>query len=203
MPSRRKQTRVALVLACGLPLAFASGCTDKKVHAAAPVAAAPQPVPTDVERPMNVAPDTTALPPEQANSTPPPVPATASANPPAVTLPKSKSAPAPPRPSSTQSTAEANNDEPAHPVAPQITPELSASDQELYKRRTDEDASVAEQNLHLTDGKQLSAAQKDIVDKISGFLAESRDAGKTGDWARAQNLAQKARSLSVELVSTL
>jgi hypothetical protein len=203
MPSFSIQCRLALVLAGGLPLVFAAGCTDKKVHAAAPVAAAPQPVPTEIERPMNVAPDTTALPPEQATSTPPPVPSTASSNPPVVTLPKSKAAPAPPKPASGQPGTEANNDEPARPVAPQITPQLSQTDQDAYKRLTDEDTGVAEQNLHLTDGKQLSPAQKDIVEKISSFLAESRDAVKAGDWVRAKNLAEKARSLSVELVSTL
>jgi len=203
MHSSRIQNRFALLLACGIPLAFFGGCTDKKVHAAAPVAAAPQPVPTDVERPMTVAPDTTALPPGEEPATPPPVPATASSNPPQVTLPKGKTAPAPPRPSAGQTNSEAANEEPAHPVAPQITPQLTPSDQEVYKRKTEEDTGVAEQNLHMTDGKQLSEAQKDLVEKISSFLTESRDAGKNGDWVRAQNLAQKARSLSVELIGTL
>lgn len=49
----------------------------------------------------------------------------------------------------------------------------------------------------------MSAAQKDLVEKISSFLEQSRDAVKTGDWTRAQNLAQKARLLSLELVSSL
>lgn len=175
----------------------------KKVHAAAPVTTAPEPVPTNAERPMSVAPDTTALPPGDEASIPPIVPPEGTSNQPLVPLPKSKTAPAPPRPSGGQGTAEAANDEPAHPVAPQITPQLTQSDLELYKRRTEEDTGVAEQNLRQTNGKQLSAAQKDLVEKISSFLAESRDAAKAGDWARAQNLAQKARSLSTELLSTL
>jgi len=34
-------------------------------------------------------------------------------------------------------------------------------------------------------------------------VSQSQDASKAGDWARAQNLAQKARVLSVELVDSL
>ena len=203
MPSIHKPNRFGPLLTCGLALLCAGGCNDQKVHAAAPVNAAPQAVATEVERPMSVAPDTSALPPGDQPSNPPPVQPTSTiaTNPPVVTLPKPK--PAPPKPSAGQSAAEAANEEPARPAAPQITPQLSPSDQEMLKRRTDEDTGVAEQNLHQTDGKQLSAAQKDLVEKISSFLSESRDAGKAGDWARAQTLAQKARSLSSELVNTL
>ena len=32
--------------------------------------------------------------------------------------------------------------------------------------------------------------------------AQARDAGKSGDWTRAQNLAQKARLLSIELANS-
>jgi len=203
MPSLDGSVRIVMLLACGVLLPFAGGCHDEKVHAAAPVTATPEPVPTDVERPMNVAPDTTALPPGEEASSPPPVPAAGAANPPLVALPKSKAAPAPPRPAGAQAAGEAANEEPARTVAPQITPQLTQSDLEFYKKKTEEDTGVADQNLHQTDGKQLSAAQKDLVEKISSFLAESRDAAKAGDWARAQNLAQKARSLSTELLSTL
>jgi hypothetical protein len=203
MPSFCNPTRIAFLIASGLALLGATGCNDNKVHAAAPVGSPPQPAIAEVERPMNVAPDTSALPPGEQPATPPPVStgSTTAASPPVVTLPKPK--PAPPKPSTSQSTTETANEESSRPVAPQITPELSASDQEILKRRTDDDTNVAQQNLHQTDGKQLSAAQKDLVEKISGFLSESRDAGKAGDWARAQSLAQKARSLSAELVGTL
>jgi hypothetical protein len=203
MRSFRHPTRIALFIAAGIALLGSAGCNDKKVHAAAPVSAPPQPTIAEVERPMNVAPDTNALPPADQPATPPPVAtgSTAAQNPPIVTLPKPKLAP--PKPSAGQNVTEAANEESSRPAAPQITPELSASDQEILKRRTDDDTNVAQQNLHQTDGKQLSAAQKDLVEKISSFLSESRDAVKSGDWARAQNLAQKARSLSAELVGTL
>jgi hypothetical protein len=34
-------------------------------------------------------------------------------------------------------------------------------------------------------------------------LSQSDEASKAGDWSRAQNLSQKARLLSVELVDSL
>ena len=61
---------------------------------------------------------------------------------------------------------------------------------------------MARKNLQAARGKQLNAAQQDLVDKIGSFLAQSLDASKGGDWSRAQNLAQKARLLSVELVNS-
>jgi hypothetical protein len=48
----------------------------------------------------------------------------------------------------------------------------------------------------------LNAAQKDLVDKISGFLTQAHEAIVAEDWVRAQNLAEKARVLSVELVKS-
>jgi hypothetical protein len=42
-----------------------------------------------------------------------------------------------------------------------------------------------------------------LVEKIRSFLGQSRDAGKGGDWVRAQNLSQKARLLSAELIASL
>lgn len=151
---------------------------------------------------MNIAPDTSALPPSEEAAPPPTIPAS-SANAPPVSLPKAKQAPAPRKPAADPPVTEPAADQPAHPPAPQILPQLSASDLESYQRRTNEDIGIAEQNLHQTDGKQLSAAQKDLVEKITTFLEQSRDAIKGGDWTRAQNLAQKARLLSSELVSSL
>lgn len=57
--------------------------------------------------------------------------------------------------------------------------------------------------MQQTNGKRLSAAQQDLADKIRSFVSQSRDASKGGDWDRAQNLAQKARLLSNELLNSL
>lgn len=80
---------------------------------------------------------------------------------------------------------------------------LTHEDAETYQRKTSDDISVAESNLQQTNGKPLNAAQTDLAEKIRSFVAQSRDAMKDGDWARAQNLAQKARLLSVELLNSL
>lgn len=202
MPTRPMRTRiVAAVFACGVSLACA-GCAQKKVQAAAPVTAAPAPATAELERPMNIAPDTSATPPTEEVAPPPAISATTT-NPPPVTLSKTKPAPAPRRPVADQQASEPAADQPTHPPAPQILPQLSANDLEAYQRKTNEDLGIADQNLHQADGKQLSAAQKDLVAKISSFLEESRDAIKSNDWTRAQNLAQKARLLSLELVNSL
>ena len=58
--------------------------------------------------------------------------------------------------------------------------------------KTEDDINIAQRNLDQTLGKQLSAAQLDLVEKIKSFAGQSNEASKTGDWARAQNLSQKA-----------
>jgi hypothetical protein len=199
MPSRSMDARIPIfLLVCGVALAGA-GCARKSVQASVPVLAAPLPPITDAERPMNTAPDTAALPPVQEPANPPVVEVTP-APPPDLSIPEPK--PAPPR-KPAQEPAVGAAAGPAHPPAPQISPQLSAGDQASYERKTGEDIAAAEKNLRSASGKQLNAAQQDLVDKIRSFLTQSRDASKGGDWARAQNLAQKARLLSSELVNSL
>ena len=195
MPNRAIDGRIAaILLMCAISLS-ASGCNDKKVHAAAPVAAAPTPAST--ERPMTVAPDTDASPPAEVVAAPPALPQPATPPPAAVTV-------TPPKPVAPRRPAEASTEaeQPAHPPAPQISPQLSPTDQATYQRKTGEDTAAAEKNLQQTSGKQLNAAQQDLVGKIRSFLSQSRDASKDGDWSRAQNLAQKARLLSDELIGS-
>jgi hypothetical protein len=189
MPSRPIDAYIAIVLvACALALGL-TGC-NHKVQAAAPVASAPAPTPKqppaatpapDLPKQTDTPPATDSLP---VTTTPPPAP------------PRK---PAPKKPSET--TAEPA-EQPTRPPAPQISPQLSADDQASYERKTTEDISEAEKNLVQAAGKQLNAAQQDLEEKIRSFLGQSRDASKIGDWARALNLAQKARLLSVELVNS-
>jgi outer membrane biosynthesis protein TonB len=84
----------------------------------------------------------------------------------------------------------------------QIAPELSAKDQAAAVRTTTDDIRVAERNLQVAYGRQLNASQSDLVGKIAGFLAQAHEAIRTGDWVRAQNLAQKAQVLSAQLVKS-
>ena len=204
MPSRNKKvTALFVLLANGLALAT-TGCEQKTVKAAVPVASTPMPQPLDSKPLTNVAPDTAATPPEVVEANvPPPAPPPSSADPLPVTSPPTKPAPPPRKQASETQTAEASAEQPVRPPAPLISPQLSANDQATYARKTDDDVSVAESNLQRSADKRLSAAQRDLVEKIQSFLSQSREASKAGDWARAQNLAQKARLLSVELVDSL
>ncbi len=184
------------LLTCAISFG-AVGCAHKTVHAAAPAAA---PAPAEAARPMNTAPDTDASPPTEVVAAPPALPTSVAPPPAEVTIPPPKPA-APRRPAGDQP-ADTESEQPAHPPAPQISPQLSLSDQATYQRKTVDDTAVAEKNLQETSGKQLNAAQQDLVGKIRSFLSQSRDASKDGDWVRAQNLAQKARLLSNELINS-
>jgi hypothetical protein len=200
MPSRSpSEIRLAALLLACATLPALGGCSEKTVHAAVPAA----PVPTEAAMgPMTTAPDTDAAPPPENAATPPPaVPVAAAPAPPPVTIPPTKPS-APRRPASEQASADTES-QPTRPPAPQISPQLSPYDAATYQRKTNDDISVAESNLQQTNGKQLNAAQTDLAEKIRSFLSQSRDAIKDNDWARAQNLAQKARLLSVELLNSL
>jgi hypothetical protein len=151
---------------------------------------------------MNVAPDTDAAPPVEALAPPPTLPASSSPSPQPAAIQPTK--PAAPRKSGGGQPAAENATEPAsRPPAPQISPQLSPGDQDVYQHRTNEDISVAEKNLQQASGRQLSSAQRDLTEKIRSFVSQSRQAGQDGDWTRAQNLAQKARLLSSELIDSL
>jgi outer membrane biosynthesis protein TonB len=190
MPSRPIDAPVAAAAAlvlCALTVGL-GGC-NHKVQAAAPVASAPAPTPKqppavtpapDLPKETDTPPATDSLP---VTTTPPPAP-------PHKSTPKKSETSAEPA------------EQPTRPPAPQISPQLSADDQASYERKTNEDISEAEKNLGQAAGKQLNAAQQDLEEKIRSFLGQSRDASKTGDWARALNLAQKARLLSIELVNS-
>jgi hypothetical protein len=150
---------------------------------------------------MTIAPDTNASPPAEETMVPPPAIPDATTPPPAVVVPRPK--PAKPTRPVTEPATEPPTDQPAHPPAPQISPQLSPDEQASYQRKTKEDLDVAEKNLQQASGRKTSAAQDDLKEKIRRFIEQSRDATKAGDLARAQNLAQKARLLSVELVESL
>jgi hypothetical protein len=199
MFSRNMEVCLATALLAAGAALFCSGCANHNVHASVPASVQPSPPLPDSGRPMTTAPDTDAAPPVEVAAAPPSVTGSAGAPPP---LPVLRPTPALRKPSET-ATAEAPTEPPARTPAPQISPQLSAGDQASYEHKTTEDVAVAEKNIQNSNGRQLNAAQQDIVDKVRSFLSQARDASKTGDWARAQNLAQKARALSVELANSL
>jgi type IV secretory pathway VirB10-like protein len=182
----RKVQLLALLCAAAAVMA---GCANKHIVRAAPPSVS-MPPPDDTS-PM---PAPATLPPaalteeEPAPEVPSPAPPPVPGKPPA----------APRRPAPT----EAADPAPAKPAPPQISPQLSPKDLEATRKNTNANISTAEQNLTLANGKQLSAAQKDLTEKIKGFLSQSHEAILADDWVRAQNLAEKARVLSAELVKS-
>lgn len=187
---RIRPAQVALLLGLLGLVAGTSGCVKRRVQAAPPVIV---PVPTEAPAPATPQPETKpSTPPESS----PPAPA--------LVVPPSKTPPARRGPR-TEPPANLQPELPPPAAAPpQISPRLSAQEQAEAERRTSDDISLAERNLLLTpDGKQLSVAQRDLVEKIRGFLAQAREAIRASDWVRARTLAQKARVLSIELVNSL
>jgi len=180
--------KIFLLALLGAISAGLMGCAGKHiVRAAPPSVSTPPPE------------ETSPMPPPE---TPPPVDTTeepAPEVPSPVLPPPPAKRPAPPRRPAPAETADPT---PAKPAPPQISPQLSARDLEATKKSTTANITTAEQNLQLANGKQLSAAQKDLTEKIKGFLSQSHEAIMSDDWVRAQNLAEKARVLSAELVKS-
>ena len=181
----RKFQLLALLFAASAVL---SGCANKHIVRAAPPSVSSPPPDVTAPMPQPEAPPpvtTTEEPaPEVPSPAPPPAPA------------KRPSAPRRPAPTETADPT------PAKPAPPQISPQLSAKDLEATKKNTTTNITTAEQNLQVANGKQLSAAQKDLTEKIKGFLSQAHEAIMADDWVRAQNLAEKARVLSAELVKS-
>jgi hypothetical protein len=192
MPSLRSKPWASvsgILIACALSL-FAGGCRKRSVQAAAPVVVAP--TPADTQPPANPPVET----PPPARGTQPTAPAT----PPAKPVPK----PAPRNaPGASQPPPE--NPEPEHaarPPAPQISPQLSPADQAALEKKTNANVASAEKNLQQAYGRELNSGQHDLVEKINSFLGQAREATRAADWVRANNLAEKAYLLSVELVNS-
>lgn len=178
---------IVIALLC-LAAAGLGGCRRNIVRAAPPSVASP--------------PDTEPFPQPTAVT---PQPAAAPAEPPDVKTPAQPvpavaEQPRPRPPVETEAAAPKSEPEP-EPL--QIAPQLSAKDQAAAVRITTNDIRVAERNLQVAYGRQLNASQNDLVGKIAGFLAQAHEAIRTGDWVRAQNLAQKAQVLSDELIKSL
>lgn len=201
MPSRNSHARALLALLAGGISLLGVGCGEKKVQAAAPVSSPPAKAAIETPPPSTIAPDTTAMPPLASQTPAPEIPAS-SETPPLIVTPATKPAPKPQKPAPEPEPSTTAEDH-ARPRAPQISPQLSDNDKANYQRGIAEDIGVAEGNLKQTDGKRLNAQQIDLVDKIRSFRDQSNSAAKEGDLARAKNLAQKARLLSIELVNSL
>lgn len=109
-----------------------------------------------------------------------------------------RTAPARPR-TAAATTAEPINVGKAADLVPQLSPQETAA----AKEQVAMSIAAAERNVAAARGKNLSAAQADVLSKIAGFVAEAREAAGEGDWARARNLAKKAQILSQDLAASL
>ncbi len=128
-------------------------------------------------------------------------PELAEATPVALVIPPAR--PARPVTRSTDAAAAPLSTEPASPkpAPPRISMRLSPAEESSYRRQTNRAIAVAEKNLQSISSSTLSVEQQDLVEKIRGFLSQSREAIRSGDWLRAHSLAQKAQVLSEELIS--
>jgi hypothetical protein len=110
-----------------------------------------------------------------------------------------RTAPARPRVSAPPSANSGSEKSEAPLIAPQLTPQESAAAQQ----QTNLSLGIAEKNLQSVHGKNLNAAQSDLVSKIRGFIKDTREAVQIADWSRARSLAKKAQVLSEELRGSL
>ena len=170
-------------LACLLALA-ATGCARHRVSAAPPVSATPSATEPAAKPPADAAgaksdstKETAATP---SLVIPPPRPAT-------------PARPAPETPSTSEPSA-------PRPAPPQISPRLSAEVQAQYRKETSEAIAAAEKDLQSLLGRRVTTAERDLIEKIRGFLAQAHEALAASDLVRARTLAEKARVLSAELV---
>jgi hypothetical protein len=108
----------------------------------------------------------------------------------------------PARPHVSAPSAGGSGNDTEKPESPLIAPSLSAQETALAQQQTNESLNLAEKNLAGTRGKNLNAAQSDLVSKILGFIKDAREAGRLADWTRARGLAKKAQVLSEELAGS-
>ena len=188
--------KLAMLFPLALIILGGAGCHRHTAQAAAPP---PVPPPASANpQPAPPPPSATATPPEGKPANPtgeaPANPAPETPAPKPVT-PRPHVNPAPP--------ATPEPPPPPRPAPPQIRPSLSPAQTAEYTKKTNEAITEAEKNLQRAYGRELSQEQRDLVEKIRGFLTQAREAGDAADWGRAFNLAEKARLLSAELVNSL
>ncbi|OLE49018.1 MAG: hypothetical protein AUG46_01710 [Acidobacteria bacterium 13_1_20CM_3_58_11] len=110
---------------------------------------------------------------------------------------------APPRPRASTSPSAVVGTDAEKLEAPMIAPELTPQESAVAQQQTSQSLGIAEKNLESARGKNLNAAQADLVSKIRGFIKDAREAAQITDWSRARGLAKKAQVLSEELTGSL
>jgi hypothetical protein len=182
------------ILYLALPPAFAAtllmgGCFARRARPAVPWAAAGQIRPTLPTRVSTPEIPKDPIPDLQLDLSPP-----------ESSLPIAKNSPPRPRVSSAPN---AESESRGQPDAPIIVPQLSAQESAVLKQEAAQSLEIAERHLAEISGKPLNATQADLASKVRGFIDQSREASRTGDWTQARNLAKKAQVLSEALANSL
>ena len=107
----------------------------------------------------------------------------------------------PPKPYVAAPVAQASGGVDKH-AEPTIAPEVTTEEAREAQWETQRNLDMAEKNLLIAQGKQLNAAQEDLVSKVRGFADNAREAMRTGDWVRAKNFSSKAQVLSKQLAAS-
>ncbi len=171
---------------------FAGGCQRRTAQASAPVVIFPPSAPTVAEEP--------APQPEEKK--------TAEAKPEEIPKPEPEAV-APPakrpntRPAPKPAPADPPSDSGPKPSPPRITPGVSPAELGRLQQEALDAIALSQKNLDYASRKTLNATQRDLKEKVQGFLAQAQEARNDGDWVRVRNLADKARVLSIELVNSL
>lgn len=201
-----KKTLAGLIAA----VVWVAGCTGKPPVAAVPAAptAQPRPVATD---PVSVPQTVVRLPPDQPvppdavppepkptprPDTPPPAAAPPAPEPTTKAAPRPRAATPPPVENSQPGVAAPpRTTAPSPPLRPLLTPE---QEQEL-NRRIDQSVNAAEKVIGKLSGRALSPPQQAVLERVSAFLDQARQARKQGDLAPARSLAERAETLAADL----
>jgi hypothetical protein len=184
---KTRAQNAALFLCLALPIL--AGCGRHIVRAASPSVATPPPNPRPAATPSAVASEEPIAPPEISEPAP-------------ELSPSAAVGPQPPRPRPAPVATEPEAPRKAEVAAPQISPVLTPADQDRLTRVATDQIRTAEHNLQLAAGRRMNALQKDLQDKVQGFLSQAHEAIRVNDWVRAQNLAEKAQVLSSELLKS-
>jgi len=87
----------------------------------------------------------------------------------------------------------------AEPVT-QLSPGISQQQAAQQRQRIQQALASTDANLQKLSATQLTPDRQETVGQIRKFMQQSKEASKSGDLQRAENLAQKAQLLSNDLV---
>jgi hypothetical protein len=200
MPLRLK----TVLLSLASILVVFCGCSQKKpvltVPKERPISGAPTPAPTPEAQQSSV--------PSRPEPTPEPTPTVAEAQ---STPPKKKhpiGKPSPATRSNSDTSTQGNTKKPDSTTEAEVTPPgiiaptISANDAVRDRNSAEQLLQSTETNLNSLVKRHLSSDEESAVSQIRNFVAQSRQALKDNDPARARNLALKANVLSNDLTKS-